>query len=111
MYLEKYDEPAYEPIPAQLYNPPDSSAAPSDGTGGDSPLEKEPHTCIYDVPPCDQFYSPEAAENDATAVDEPRYKEVVPVWAPGTEVIGKYDCSGSDTEVSTCDVIIVVGRA
>ena len=28
--------------------------------------------------------------------------------APGTEVIGMYDCNGSDASVSTCDVIIVV---
>ena len=41
--------------------------------------------------------SSKAVENYATSL-----------WPPGTEVVGRYDFTGSDGDVSSCDVIIVV---
>ena len=91
-----------------------ASSTSHTGPGGDGPLEKE----VYKELPGIAFRntypnpspSPKAAEKNRTAIDQPRQAERRQedlVWAPGTEVVGKYHFAGSVAHVSTCDITIM----
>ena len=54
----------------------------------DSPVDEDEYESLYSFTLTDDIYSShEAAENDATAVDQPTRDEDMPVWTSGTEFI------------------------